>query len=482
MKKIISLLLTLALILSILCSCEIDNRFVEATDKENDNDDITGWEDVDDDNVSNWDDVIVSTWSDVDDLSQWVRSQILFDDITDEYASVECVVLDYQSNGKYFDGEKVYELVGNKFDLNPLIAKFAIGTGVIVICVVVNVVTAGTATPVACFFAGAAQASISAAIKGAAFGAAMGAVSSAIKSEGELDSTFYGTLEGASEGYMWGAVFGAISGGLTSSYCFAEDTLILTDEGHKNISDVEVGEKVLSYNTLNGKYEYMSVSNVLVGETKQTVKICVEDEVFESTLSHPYKTDRGWVKAAELTEKDKLLSYGDVYKQIKSIEINSYESPISTYNLTVSENHTYLIGQQGIVVHNRCNVNSEYAGKTKYFDKGTAQAQKYPDGVAFSSNGYPRFEKYAINSVKLDYPSKLGVSNGTCLSGIYTKDAKLANALCGYKSTPTGYVWHHVEDMQTMILVPQDLHSVVFGGIPHSGGASLIKALLQALG
>lgn len=44
--------------------------------------------------------------------------------------------------------------------------------------------------------------------------------------------------------------------------------------------------------------------------------------------------------------------------------------------------------------------------------------------------------------------------------------------------TPAGYVWHHVEDMQTMILIPQDLHSVAMGGMAHTGGASLIKALL----
>jgi filamentous hemagglutinin len=112
---------------------------------------------------------------------------------------------------------------------------------------------------------------------------------------------------------------------------------------------------------------------------------------------------------------------------------------------------------------------------------GTPQSVKYPQGVDFDLNGYPRFEKYAIDKVDFDFPTKEGVANGKCLSGNYQADAKLANAKLGYSSTPNGYVWHHVEDMTTMILVPQDLHSVAFGGVAHSGGASLIKAFLKAL-
>ncbi|QOR35884.1 HNH endonuclease [Clostridium sp. 'deep sea'] len=46
-----------------------------------------------------------------------------------------------------------------------------------------------------------------------------------------------------------------------------------------------------------------------------------------------------------------------------------------------------------------------------------------------------------------------------------------ANQAAGYKSTPKGYTWHHVEDGTTMMLVPTDLHKTV----RHTGGASLIR-------
>ena len=121
-------------------------------------------------------------------------------------------------------------------------------------------------------------------------------------------------------------------------------------------------------------------------------------------------------------------------------------------------------------------------GNTRYFPENTPQAAKYPEGVEFTpgANGesYPRFEKWRIQTATFDSPSLESALNHTGLSGDYYWDAKLANAQVGLKYTPLGYVWHHVEDMRTMILIPQDLHSLAMGGMRHTGGAALIRALL----
>lgn len=121
-------------------------------------------------------------------------------------------------------------------------------------------------------------------------------------------------------------------------------------------------------------------------------------------------------------------------------------------------------------------------GNTRYFPQGSEQALKYPEGVEFTtaSNGnvYPKFDKWAKATAKFDTPTVDAARAHTGLSGNYYWDSKLANAQCGFAQTPSGYVWHHVEDMRTMILIPQDLHSVAMGGMPHTGGASLIKTFL----
>ncbi|MGM9597335.1 MAG: HNH endonuclease [Eubacteriales bacterium] len=121
-------------------------------------------------------------------------------------------------------------------------------------------------------------------------------------------------------------------------------------------------------------------------------------------------------------------------------------------------------------------------GNTRFFPNGSEQALKYPEGVEFTKNSngssYPRFEKWAKATAKFDTPTLENALNHTGLSGNYYWDAKLANAQCGLSQTPKGYVWHHVEDMKTMILIPQDIHSIAMGGMYHTGGASLIREML----
>jgi hypothetical protein len=121
----------------------------------------------------------------------------------------------------------------------------------------------------------------------------------------------------------------------------------------------------------------------------------------------------------------------------------------------------------------------------RYFPIGSEQASKYTEGVEFTigedGSLYPRFEKWAKATAKFDTPSLETANNHTTLCGIYYWDEKIANLQCGFSQTPAGYVWHHVEDMKTMILVPQDLHSIAMGGMSHTGGASLIKKFLEGL-
>nr|WP_244116759.1 HNH endonuclease [Burkholderia cepacia] len=86
--------------------------------------------------------------------------------------------------------------------------------------------------------------------------------------------------------------------------------------------------------------------------------------------------------------------------------------------------------------------------------------QKYPQGVKFNSQGFPDFAPYAKAQVDV-----------VGLTGDYNKDAALSNQAAGFKKTPSGYVWHHVENAETMLLIPQDLHDA----IRHTGGSAVLK-------
>lgn len=475
LKRILSCVLIVSLLCSVLSGCGISSQHVEMHYEDNDNSNIIDWGDNDNNNVSDWDNVNVVSWNDVDEYSDWVYSQILFDGITDEYPVVVSQVLDYRDNGQYFDGDKIYQMVGDKFDVNSFIAKYAVGTGVIIIGAVFNVIINGVPKTIVCFLTGAANIATSQ-IRGQAFGAGISAVITAIKSEGNLEDTFYGALEGSADGYMWAAIYGTLSGEYSKSFCFPGDTLVQTSNGCTQIKNIAVGDNVLSYDSISGIYEYKPVSQIIIGSTDTLTAITVKGETIESTPSHPYFTDSGWKSAEDIVPLDRILSCEGEYVDVIGVRTVPCQDTV-TYSLCVDSFHSFAVGNTGLVVHNRCNINGDYAGKN-YQLKDEELAKKYPDGVNFTDEGFPDFSPYAIETVKFDPPSIEAKNAGTCLTGVDGHDFSMANKALGFKDTPAGYTWNHKEDMMTLELIPTDLHMAV----RHTGGASLLKALFKALG
>ncbi|MBM7127747.1 HNH endonuclease [Dyella flava] len=113
------------------------------------------------------------------------------------------------------------------------------------------------------------------------------------------------------------------------------------------------------------------------------------------------------------------------------------------------------------LVGGRAPINSKYAGQTYPLENLSPELQvKYPDSVSFTPQGFPDFSPYSVAEVQLDG-----------LTGNYANDAALSNEAVGLDATPQGYVWHHVEDGETMQLIPQDIHNAV----RHTGGAAVIR-------
>ena len=85
----------------------------------------------------------------------------------------------------------------------------------------------------------------------------------------------------------------------------------------------------------------------------------------------------GFVLAKDLKIGDKcLLSDGKTAK-IKKIEIEKLEKPETTYNFEVADFHTYYVGENGILVHNTCDI--------KYSDLPDDAKAAYD---AYSKNGW----------------------------------------------------------------------------------------------
>lgn len=98
-----------------------------------------------------------------------------------------------------------------------IIRNVAIGTGVILVCVVITVATEGAGAPAACaIFACAAKGAAIGSISGAAIGGLSAGILTGIQTHDKDAALKAAALQG-SEGFKWGAITGAISGGATEA-------------------------------------------------------------------------------------------------------------------------------------------------------------------------------------------------------------------------------------------------------------------------
>jgi len=115
---------------------------------------------------------------------------------------------------------------------------------------------------------------------------------------------------------------------------------------------------------------------------------------------------------------------------------------------TSVETNTKKVAGGLATIGGRKPINSRYAGGW------------HPAGIEFSEQGFPKFGPHAIAEVQVEG-----------LTGDYDKDSAMANDVLRIPSTPKGYTWHHVEDGETMQLVPSGIHRKV----RHTGGAAVIR-------
>lgn len=96
-----------------------------------------------------------------------------------------------------------------------MLKNVAVGTGVILVCVTVSVVSAGVGAPaVSMIFAASATTAKTFAISSAAFGGISAGVVRGIET-GDFNEAIEAAATGATEGFKWGAISGAVVGGVS---------------------------------------------------------------------------------------------------------------------------------------------------------------------------------------------------------------------------------------------------------------------------
>jgi RHS repeat-associated protein len=154
------------------------------------------------------------------------------------------------------------------------------------------------------------------------------------------------------------AIAGALMGGVGSSataqrLCFAAGTLVVTENGTKRIEEMQIGDKVWSYNEKTGKSEINTALDAfLSGYTDKIVEIKAGGELIEATEDHPFYIDNSWVKAKDLKEGTILTTKDGMKIKIDSVKVVKKGEKIPVYNITVDIAHTYYVTNSKILVHN----------------------------------------------------------------------------------------------------------------------------------
>ena len=138
-------------------------------------------------------------------------------------------------------------------------------------------------------------------------------------------------------------------------YCFVAGTLVATEDGQKPIEEIQAGDKVLSENPETGEVAYKTVEETYVNETTELVHVFVNGEEIVTTPSHPFYVPKfGWTLAINLRAGDILVLSNGEYVVVEAIQHEILESPIKVYNFEVQDFHTYFVGKNSVLVHNKC--------------------------------------------------------------------------------------------------------------------------------
>ena len=160
--------------------------------------------------------------------------------------------------------------------------------------------------------------------------------------------------------------------------CFMAGTLVTTKEGLKPIEEVKIGEYVLSRSEESGETSYKKVTDTLIRSTYNICTIELENGKIKSTTGHLFMVkDKWWKAAAELKAGDILETADEQCQIVKSITVEEKGYPVTTYNLSVEDNHTFFVGKLGVLTHNMkgftpCELADEVAEKAT---KGVSKAE-----------------------------------------------------------------------------------------------------------
>ena|GEM_PF-4933327 len=200
-------------------------------------------------------------------------------------------------------------------------------------------------------------------------------------------------LEGCGGGFGAGKLSKLLKN-LFGCNSFTKDTLVHTENGLKPISEIKVGDKVLSLDERTQITSYQPVMAIIQGEQRyQLIKITLDSgESLETTAEHPFYI-KGWNPANSLKVGQTLQLHNGSTVVIKEIDTSVRLEKV--YNLTVANTHNDFVAQDGVLVHN-CKLTK--GGKRKIGNLSDLKDVKASDAIKQRGGGASK-----INQLQTGY-------------------------------------------------------------------------------
>ncbi|MBM9498960.1 TIGR04388 family protein [Leptospira sp. 201903071] len=143
--------------------------------------------------------------------------------------------------------------------------------------------------------------------------------------------------------------------------CFVAGTQVHLATGTKSIEEIQIGDVVVSWNEKTNTFENKRVTELFVHEVPQLFDLELNDEeTLHTTWNHPFRrratanndlATSEWVKTEDLKVQDQVLKSDGSWARVTGLFHYNVE-PTLVYNIEVEDNHTYVVGVNGVVVHN----------------------------------------------------------------------------------------------------------------------------------
>jgi Pretoxin HINT domain len=136
----------------------------------------------------------------------------------------------------------------------------------------------------------------------------------------------------------------------TTDPCFIGATPVLTADGWRPISELRVGERVISYDRSTGttRIRHVKKHSRFPAARIWEIYLANRTEPIGTTRIHCFLTNRGWKQTKQLVPGDILTTSGQQEAVVSSIVETSRIEPV--YSLLTDVEHTYIV--HGCVVHN----------------------------------------------------------------------------------------------------------------------------------